>query len=478
MPDTAPFLTEAMVAELLLQLRADRVRKREFISSLTEGVVLAVEQVQEVRLASLEAGPETSGTGLVADAFWGFLFDSGINVLWSRVVLSVLESSLKKLSVGLASHAMLIAKKERQKVEPLKALRAALYQRARASSSENDGYGRAKADKPTTERLVAFLSSLDQKQFDTPDAFRRGTIDIRRLLSDEIARNTGSGEARTGFFTTALFLHNLRVRTDPEAQKHQGELAVVVEQLLHGTRAYLNGSSSETDATPAINLLASTYDWASRQRQQLELMSDQLEVALMQSHQLQSMAGICLVLGIASDPVPIDLAEVRSRAWLLSEAVVWAEVYRANLCGEGSADLENDVLLSIRIPQNTVTYLEKRFAADARKWITSPSSSSTLVPTTSNAQATVQRATAANSTPMSAVRRWAAKRLTAARQMLSQEPSLDAWNLTAEGRAEFRKTKVDSFAVAAFLLGMLNCYQQNAGFLLDQMTEVRKELLN
>jgi len=478
MADPEPFLTDAMFAELLLQLRADRVRKREFVSSLTEGVVLAVEQVQEVRLASLEAGPETSGTGLVADAFWGFLFDSGINVLWTRVLLGGFLKSMEKLSLGLLAHELHMAraaKAGRESFESLKSLRSALYQTEKSGADRGAGT----ASRSMAGRLTNLLSKLDEQQFDNSGAFRQGTIDIRALLDEEIGKASASASApsqsRTGTFAMALFARDLRVRYDGESE-HASEVAVGVEQLLNATRAYLGGSTAESGGTPAVNMLASAYDWASRQRQQLELMSDQLEIAMMQSRHRQSAAGVCLVLGVTSDSVPMDLGEVRSRSWLLSEAVVWAEVYRDHLCGRTAVDTEDDVLIGIGIPQRTVTYLEKRFAADARKWIVSPSSSTTLVPTGTTGGATIQRATAANSTPMSDVRTWAAKRLLAARGLLPLESTLVSLKLTAEERAQFRKSKVDSYAVAAFLLGMLNCYQQNAGVLLDQVTQISKDL--
>jgi hypothetical protein len=475
MPESAPFLSDTLVAELLLQLRADRVRKREFISSLTEGVVLAVEQVQEVRLASLEAGPETSGTGLIADAFWGFLFDSGINALWSRMLLGGFLRSMEKFSVGLLAHEMHLAKTARETTAPLKALRSALYGKTRSDVANS---GVRKGDRALAERLVTFLDGLDKKTFDKAGAFRQGTIDIRSLLDKEIKNSTR--ESRTGIFTFALFAHDLRVRNDKESTGSTADgVAVAVEQLLSNTRAYLSGSSTpDLGGTPAMNLLASTYDWASRQRQQLELMSDRLEVSLMQSHHVQSMAGICLALGVTSDSVPMDLGAVRARAWLLSEAVVWAEVYRAELCGRTQVVEENDQLVSIGIPERTAAYLEKRFASDARTWIVSSSSSTTLVPPASKSAPTMQRATAENSTPMSEVRLWAGKRLSSARDMLRQEPTLMALQLTAENRAAFRKMRVDSFAVAAFLLGMLNCYQRNASFLADEMTALREELKN
>jgi hypothetical protein len=450
MADTEPFLDDTLYAELLLQLRADRVRKREFIASITEGVILAVEQVQDVRLAALEQPPESSAADLVADAFWGFLFDSGINILWSRVVVGKFLLALEKASMGLRSYDMHLAKSTRKRVKDLTELRQTLYQKHPRDDSP-----------PDVARLTAFIEKLDATNFDSAKAFRDGTTDIRSLIDDAVKNRQEFTQSRTGLFGIPLALRDLRVRFDRES-KHAAEAAVAVEQLMNNTRAYLTQAPAEDIGTGSANLLAATYDWASRQRQQSELLCDQLEVSLMQSKYLQSPAGACLVLALTSDAVSMDLGEVRARAWLISEAVVWGELFSANLCGETSAAPENDVLESIGISRKISVYLRKRFRRDARNWIASAAASNILTPR--------------NSTPNSKVRQWASKRLVDARTILKQEGGLRIGVLGMVGAPEERAAKVDSFAVAAFLLAMLNCYRDNASALMTQLSELKEEL--
>jgi hypothetical protein len=445
MADTEPFLDDTLYAELLLQLRADRIRKREFIASITEGVILAVEQVQDVRLATLEQVPESSVTELVADAFWGFLFDSGINILWSRVVVGAFLKSLEKIPFGLGRYEAHLKKLGSNEIKSLTLLRQTVYQRHESKKPPPT---------PDAEKLTAFLAKLDASQINDARAVRDGTIDIRKLIDGAIERE------KKLIFGPNLWARDLRVRY--ESEDSSPAVAVAVEQLMNHTRAYLTQAPPEDIGTGSAHLLAATYDWASRQRQQLELMCDQLEISLMQSKHLKSPAGVCMVLALTSDAVAMDLGEVRARAWLISEAVVWAELYAANLCGETQVVPENDVLVSIGVPKKIAKYLNKRFGRDARTWIKSSAASNILLPR--------------NSTPNSKVREWASRRLVAARGILKEEGSLRIGYLGMVGEPEERAAKVDSFAVAAFLLGLLNCYRDNASSLMEQLSVVKQEL--
>jgi hypothetical protein len=444
MPDTEPFLDDTLYAELLLQLRADRIRRREFIASITEGVILAVEQVQDVRLATLEQVPESTVTELVADAFWGFLFDSGINILWSRVVVGAFLKSLEKIPFGLGRYEAHLKKLGRKEIENLTSLRETVFKRHESKKPPPT---------PDAAKLTALLDKLAASELNDAKAMRGGTIDIRELIDSAVAKE------KKVIFGPNLWARDLRVRYDSEPSSP--EAAVAVEQMMNHTRAYLTQAPPEDIGTGSTHLLAATYDWASRQRQQLELMCDQLEISLMQSKSLKSPAGVCLVLALTSDAVAMDLGEVRARAWLISEAVVWGELYAANLCGETQVVPENDILMSIGVPKKIAKYLNKRFGRDARAWIKSTAASNILV---------------RENSVSNKARQWASRRLVAARGIQKQEGSLRMGYLGMVGEPEERAAKVDSFAVAAFLLGLLSCYRDNASSLLEQLAVVKKEL--
>jgi len=483
MADKPVPIPDHVITDFLLLLRADRLRKLEFTSAVTEGVVLAVEQVQEIRIASLEAGPDRNASDIVVDVFWGFLFDSGINILWSRVLMGGFLRSMEKLTIAIAeieTRRFRKAAGEVRKAKELVQMRQILY-RSFNSHSSTDGA------KLSASELGKAMDALERLAVFDAAGVRKGTVDLRKLINARVDEGMASSSvvgklhtraARMGL--SSLALREIRVRLDGPDSDAKSAAAVMVEQLLANTRNYLSDSSPVSAGSPSTDLLAGTYAWASRQRQQIHLLFDRLEVALLQSGQMEDGAAVCLLLGATSDAPPDDLVELRSRAWLLCEAVIWAETYLPRLLGTEGIELSisENLLETYKVPGKIADYLTERFDDVARKWIASPSADSVLARYAPPPPGPSVRATpTANQSAAENVLRHAVQALQRARDSMRTEHTAPrALPVTqAIHQARLRK-RATSSAVRAFLLSMLYLYRINAGAFLEALQTTKAEL--
>lgn len=452
-------IDDFVVLELLLQLRADRARKLEFVGAVVEGVILAVEQVQEVRIASLEAGPPQDAGRLVADVFWGFLFDSAVNALWAGLFLrSIHKLSLVIRAIDVRRRKMATARS--QAAKELFDIREKLYGGFSARSGAESSF---------TRSLLEGMERIEKKGVIGPSAWREGTVHLRRVLDDqidELNKETAIGKrdviSSLAVATTAV--RNLRVHFEDKESDVRSLVAASLEQLAGKVRAYLGDAAPASTGIASTDLLSSTYDWGSRQRQQIILTYDQLEIVLQQSGSAGDAAAVCLLLGATSDVTPDDYSQVRSRAWLLCEAVIWAEVLRDALLGSKEPLASaNNVLEQYSVPTNIAKYLTDRFQSEARAWATSEEAQLAV--------AAPQQSELVNPSGVrAAVHSAAVRALKAARTQMQGELTTDEW-YPFEKRS--RPEGVSSAAVRAYLLAMLHLYRRNASAFLGAVSAYR-----
>jgi hypothetical protein len=479
MADKAPLLTPAQVSELVLQLRADRVRKLEFVAALTEGVILGVEQVQEIRISNLEAGPEITIGNLVADAFWGFLFDSSINILFSKLVLDRFLGQVESLTAGMA--VIQARRSEILKADALSRLEKDTVSRARHAAHRDleilranfSSYGRRKGEQTSVNRLSPELKQF-MSRFESADVVTT-SADLLKNATEEVVR-IFHGKAvgqRQRDVANALALvaseardFRIMLANETDAQNAAG---VLVEQLLGATRSYLSDSGAKLTGVPATDLLASAYAWASRQRQQITLLYDGAESMLVQAANIEDVGELGILLGATCGTLNVDIGDIRARSWKLSEAVIWAESFRAHLLGAADTGAGDNELTFINIPGRIAGYLIERFADDAWRWVRSSNADSALV---------LPRGGAMESRTTAQVRARAMDTLRRAREVAKLRVAAPAEKTFLRSLLDPEATaaQYDAIAVRAFLLAMLYLYRRSAQDLASLLEKTREDL--
>jgi len=491
MAEKAPLLTPPQTSELVLQLRTDRVRKLEFVAALTEGVILGVEQVQEIRLSNLEAGPEATIGDLVADAFWGFLFDSSINILFSRLVLDRFLGSLGNLTSGM--HIMQARRIESLKADALRGLdlNSRLYSSRVAQRdleilrSNFVPNGKRRGIETSVERLSPqmrqFLSKYENvgNEVHYSKLIKDATEEATNLFYNKYKHQQNKRlqerikdqipHARPNAFALlAAEARDFRValKTETDAQSAVG---VMVEQLLGATRRYLSDSGATLSGVPATDILSSVYAWASRQRQQIALIYENAESMLMQAAHSEDVGEISILLATTRETLDVDLGDIRARAWILSEAVIWAGTFRPNLLGRAGYGLGGNELAALGIPGRIADYLVTRFADDAWRWVKSPSADNALA---------LASGAAMESTTTADVRAWAMQTLQRARKSAPLRASAPAEKNLLEKFFDPKApaAQYDAIAVRAFLLAMQFLYRKSAQDLASTLEATKKEL--
>lgn len=284
----------------------------ERLQCITDGALLAAEQVQDVRLDLLEKGPEVSTQSVIVDLFIGLLLDSSLpGILMKGFANSVSKRMVRRYSLlleGERSKAAVLLKDPK--------FIAKLYLR-----------------EPNRSQNIKIIEDMLSKELKA-DEYMRAADSWRNLA--KVASNSDRIKDATAFLKAGHKASKSNI--DRKPLKIDGD-------------------------TPGVSLLGAVQDFTANARLLVRFQYERMETVI----KISGMSGeqVRDFLRLAEfEPIEGTLKTIRDRCKLLFEGIIWAGLFKFDT---NNRKLRNDRLNGI--DKRLTDYWLQRFGGEIQRWV-------------------------------------------------------------------------------------------------------------
>jgi hypothetical protein len=347
-----------LTEEVAFYVRQSRSIQMARVEAYLDGVVLAAEQVQDVRLTLLKEPPEVSGWNAAGAIFLTF-------VLESTVPGKVLSSLARLIFTPVLQMNVVF------RALPKSPEGEALIDLAQRLSRIPPG-------RPQTGRSYIDTTGTGPFKSLTPARARR----LEAQTFNEIVQSGISGRPGLGALgKESVVLYHAWLDAYVKGGSLEQDLSAITKAVVQNSSFALSRPIAAVPGTsPAVELRAAAYEYATLNKLGIQLQHDRLEALVRTSgfspDGLAQVVKLCqwkeLNVGQRADPIFSGLTAIRDRFALLFEAIIWARLERfvPERIGEGfsgvptvTGDLDQYVGASGRIDKRLSDYWLDRFAA-------------------------------------------------------------------------------------------------------------------